>query len=283
MTTDFASLRAADVEAMSYNELIGIVRETNRIPGGSATVHAIANRCHVSESDCVLDIGTSTGSTAIELGLLTGCHVVGVDLNETSLAEAARRAERSGAKTVEFRRGDATELDLADASMDVVICGNVTSLVSDRARALGEYRRVVRPNGFVVSVPMYYVDEPSEDLVQRVRDAIQVPITPQFRREATDLYLSPELELLDELDFRFDWIEDAGVDRFCDDILGRPHLDELAPDARTALSGAYRAAMHLFRDNLALMGFTIMVFRKSADRVDPELFTATSTDRSSVR
>lgn len=277
MTTDLATLTADDVRSMSYNELIGLVRETNRIPGGSATVHGIATRCHIRPDHRVLDIGTSTGETAIELGVLTGCHVLGVDLNEVSLAEARRRAAVMGLDKVEFRRGDATALDLDDESMDVVICGNVTALVDDRAKALAEYVRVLRGNGHLIAVPMYYVDEPSDDIVERVRTAIQVPIEVQHRAEATDFYLSPELMVLDLLDYRFDRVGDAAVDAFCDDILGRPHLDELAADARVALDAVYRDMMFLFRDNLAMMGFTIMVFRKPRERTDPELFTARPT------
>ena len=281
--TELTSLTAEAIESMSYNDLIGLVRETNRIPGGSATVHGIAARCHIRPEHHVLDIGTSTGETAIELGTLTGCHVLGVDLNENSLTEARRRAGVLGLDRVEFRRGDATALDLEDQSMDVVICGNVTSLVDDRAKALQEYVRVLRGNGHLIAAPMYYVEEPSDHIVERVRDAIQVPIEVQYRAQATDFYLSPELTVLDLIDYRFDRIDDAGVTRFCDEILQRPHLEALASDARQVLDRVYRDRMFLFRDNLALMGFTIMVFRKPREHTDPELFTARPSNAEAER
>ena len=81
------------IRAMSYNELIGLVRETNRTPGGNRAIAAIARRLFVDARSTVLDIGTSTGSTALELTRLTGCAVVGIDKNEA----ACRR--RAGAPT----------------------------------------------------------------------------------------------------------------------------------------------------------------------------------------
>jgi len=48
---------------------------------------------------------------------------------------------------VEFRVGDAMQLDFADASFDVVICSQVYEHVPDPARMMNEISRVLAPEG----------------------------------------------------------------------------------------------------------------------------------------
>ena len=40
-----ANLTPEDIKKMSYNELIGLVRETNRPPGGTKTIAQAAKSC----------------------------------------------------------------------------------------------------------------------------------------------------------------------------------------------------------------------------------------------
>ncbi|MDO8656119.1 MAG: class I SAM-dependent methyltransferase, partial [Nanoarchaeota archaeon] len=94
------TLTAVDIEGMSYNELIGVVRETNRPPGGLRSIARIAQHTFLKTGQKVLDIGTSTGVTAIELARLTGATVHGIDINPLSLEEAERRAAVYGVEAL---------------------------------------------------------------------------------------------------------------------------------------------------------------------------------------
>lgn len=266
--------RADRIRAMSYNELIGLVRETNRPPGGLSTVAEIARAAGLRPGRRVIEIGCATGYTALELASLSGCDVTGIDLNPQSVAEAQRRAVAEHATTVRFEVADAGALPFDDASFDLIMCGNVTSLVSDRERAAAEYVRVLRPRGFLAATPMYYAETPPDALVEEVRAAIQVRIPVHYRDEALALYRGLPLAPGFAIDRRFDDIPAAQVDAFCDAILARPHLAGLDAAAREALHQVYRRHMQLFRDNLALMGFTILLLRKLPDGEDAELFTA---------
>lgn len=276
MTTeiDLATISPETIRAMSYNELIGVVRETNRTPGGNASVFHVANRTRLDSSSVVLDIGTSTGSTAIELARLTGCTVFGIDNNETSLAEAHRRADRLGLRRVFFQHQDATALDFADGTFDMVFCGNVTSLVSDADRAFAEYRRVLREGGYLAAIPMYYVEEPPEALVEKVRRAIQVPIVVTYRDEATSFFSHHSLDPYSEMAFAFDALTEQRVGEYVETMLVQPHLSALRETSSDALKELYGDYMQLFRENLSLMGFSILLARKSCFVEDEMLFTA---------
>jgi ubiquinone/menaquinone biosynthesis C-methylase UbiE len=273
---NLGTLTAQDIRAMNYNELISVVRETNRPPGGVKSISHLATQAHLSKDSHVLEIGTSTGITAIELARLVGCRVTAIDINERSIAEARRRAENLGvAHLITFEVNDATSTGYPDDSFDLVFCGNVTSLIPDRHSALAEYSRVVKPGGFIAAIPMYYIKQPSEKLLADVTEAIQVTVEPLEESYWLDFFLGDGRILFQQAQYAFDWVSDDVVEAFVRDILARPHLDELAQDARDALVEQYAAFMRLFRDNLSQMGYTELLVRCEAEELgEPELFTS---------
>lgn len=138
-----------EILKMDYNQLIGIVRETNRPPGGFKSILHIAQNTFITRETKVLEIGTSTGITAIELAKLTHCKITAIDINPVSIEEAKKRAVEEGvSEYINFEIQDATQLEYADNTFDLVFCGNVTSLISEREKALNEYLRVLKPMVF---------------------------------------------------------------------------------------------------------------------------------------
>lgn len=92
--------------------------------------------------DVVLELAGGTGDVAAALAGRVA-HVLATDLSP-GMVEAARRRGLVG---VEHRVADMQELDLADASVDAVVCRYGYMLVPDTALALRETRRVLRPGG----------------------------------------------------------------------------------------------------------------------------------------
>ena len=52
------------IKEMDYNQIIGLVKETNRPPGGKESIFEIINRLHLNQNSKILEIGTSTGFTS---------------------------------------------------------------------------------------------------------------------------------------------------------------------------------------------------------------------------
>ncbi len=263
------------IEKMDYNELIAIVRETNRPPGGSKVINEILIHSFMSDKSKILDVGTSTGFTSLEIAKLINAEIIGIDINELALKEARERAKKYGFHNLKFLKADVTNMPFKKGYFDMVFCGNVTSIIPNRKKAFEEYKRVTKKWGFLAAVPMYYVKEPPNELIKRVSDAIHVNIKPLFKKDWIDFFKDPEYELFFMKDYLFDKKTDKEVNNFVDEILKRPHLRELPEDTFNLLKKKYRDYMMLFRDNLSYMGFSILLLRKKDKEIDPELFTST--------
>ena len=276
MVKQLKDLTPADIEQMDYNNIISVVRETNRAPGGYATIQEVVNATGLKASDSLLEIGTSTGISAIEFVRLSNCHIEAIDINERSLEEARERARPEGLDArICFSIQNAMALDFAERSFDVVFCGNVTSLIPDREAARSEYVRVLKNGGILAAVPMYYIKTPSQELLGRVRDAIQVDIEVQNRDYWVSFYKKSGLVLKYLRNFMFDYIPDQTLEEFISYILAKKHLTEMRPDTFAVLEKKYREYIYLFRDNLSHMGYSIILLTKEAFNDEPELFTGT--------
>ncbi len=100
-----------------------------------------------------LDVGCGVGLYALWLAEAVGPRgrVVGIEPSIERVEEArALVGHALPAPRMEFREGDATKLDAADATFDWVWCGDVLHHVQETSRALAEFARVVRPGGRVI-------------------------------------------------------------------------------------------------------------------------------------
>jgi arsenite methyltransferase len=99
--------------------------------------------------DRVVDCGSGSGVDALIAARLVGPsgRVIGVDITPEMLAKARASAALAGLSNVEFRAGELEALPVDDAWADVVISNGVLNLVPDKAAALREMHRVLRPGG----------------------------------------------------------------------------------------------------------------------------------------
>src|SRR3546814_11583548 len=96
----------------------------------------------------ILDLSAGTGSVARQAALIVGAegHVIAVDINPDMLAVGRAVSPPAGAP-IEWREGDAANLDLPDQAFDLVLCQQGLQFFTDRAAALRETRRVLIRNG----------------------------------------------------------------------------------------------------------------------------------------
>lgn len=99
--------------------------------------------------EVVLDLGSGGGLDVLLAAQRVGAtgYVYGLDMTDEMLAVARRNAETAGATNVEFLKGDIESIPLPSNTVDVIISNCVINLTPDKALALEEAFRVLKPGG----------------------------------------------------------------------------------------------------------------------------------------
>lgn len=117
-------------------------------PGGPALTRRLAGAVLIGRDRHVLDVASGNGNSAKLLAEHFGCRVTGVDYSSDNCAHANAMAARTGlADRIRFVHGDAEDLPFEADSFDVAISECSLCIFPDRAVALQEIRRVLRPGG----------------------------------------------------------------------------------------------------------------------------------------
>ena len=108
---------------------------------------AVADFVTIEEVNRVVDIATGTGLVLRELARRAPeLELIGVDVSPGML-DVARQA-LPGAEWIE---ADAADLPLSDSSTDLVTCVTALHIIPAVAQATAEWRRVLRPDGRLVT------------------------------------------------------------------------------------------------------------------------------------
>lgn len=135
-------------------------------PGGPALTRKLANATMIGRESLVLDVACGRGESARVLAQHYGCHVVGIDYSSDSTARANAVALETGLSDhVSFVQGDAERLPFDSGSFDVVICECSLCVFPNVAIALDEFRRVLRPGGYL-GISDVVLNEPVPDSLQ---------------------------------------------------------------------------------------------------------------------
>ncbi|MGH7266660.1 MAG: class I SAM-dependent methyltransferase [Candidatus Rokuibacteriota bacterium] len=117
--------------------------------GGDPTRSVLVDRAAIRPGDRVLEIGCGTGSLLLRIKRRhPDAEVVGLDPDPKALARASQKAARA-AVAIQLDEGFADDLPYPDASFDRVFSSFMLHHLPDdeKARALREARRVLRPRG----------------------------------------------------------------------------------------------------------------------------------------
>jgi MPBQ/MSBQ methyltransferase len=116
--------------------------------GGLPATKALADRLSLSPASTVFDAGCGIGGSPRYLAKNFGCTVVGMDLAEEFIAAAGPLNELLGlAGQIECSVGDITATGLPENTFDFVWSQNVLMNIADKAAALSEAYRILKPGG----------------------------------------------------------------------------------------------------------------------------------------
>lgn len=98
----------------------------------------------------ILDVGCGSGVPTLELARLSDGEITGIDIDQQLLDRLTKRIEKDGlSDRITTVRGSMLEMDFPEGSFDIIWAEGCMHTIGFE-RALRDWRRFLRPNGFLV-------------------------------------------------------------------------------------------------------------------------------------
>lgn len=264
-----------DIEKMSYTDFISLIKEENRPSGGKKTIREIAINSFINEKSKVLEIGCTNGFSSLEINKITNCHVVGIDINKYSVENANEKIDYNclNKNKIKFQYGDAENLScFDDNTFDLIICGNAISFINNKGKAFDEMIRVLKPNGFISIVPIWYREKPDMDIINKVNNELGFKIKCYYENDWLD-FSEKKLELYYKKDYKFIYCTKKQINDYVNKMLdSKEHLAVYSDDEIKIIKKRWDNTITIFNDNLAMTNYSVILLRKIICDEEPEIF-----------
>ncbi len=158
-------------------------------------------------------VGIDPAENMLDVAAAKNAKVVGIDPAEKMLEVAAAKIAKADlADSISFQAGDAAELSFDDGSFAGVITAFCFRNMSDRARALGEMRRVLAIGGRVVILELTTPTQPVVRIGHRLYNRWLVPTVGGLiaRSKAAYSYLVQSVEAFPQVEEVVEMLNAAG-------------------------------------------------------------------------
>ncbi len=139
----------------------------------------------VRQGQSILDLAGGTGDIAMKLARIAGPQgmVVLADINESMLQVGRDRLLDKGfAATVQYAQANAEQLPFPDNTFHCITIGFGLRNVTDKARALTEMYRVLRPGGRLLILEF---SKPTHPLLSKLYDGYSFAVLPRLGKWIT--------------------------------------------------------------------------------------------------
>ena len=273
-------LTKTDIEQMSYTDFIALLDETNRCPGGKKTIRRIRELVHIDDKTKILDVGSNTGFTSLELARITPANISGIDVSESCVSQAKKSLSKdteSIRSRVTFQVASAYSIPFPNDNFDLIMVGGATGFMDDKSKAISEYLRVLRPWGFLVMSPLTYHTQPPQQIVDNISEIIGTTIKPMTTKDWVNTVdaATKDFELYFNEPHNLSPRTSREIDEYVDYFLKKDHVKNLPEVVRGAIRNRWLSILKVFNENHKFLGYSIIVFRKRLVVEDPELFIST--------
>lgn len=260
------------IREIPYVDLMAFLQEVNRPPGGKDSIRVAVQNCFITKDSRVLDIGCNTGYCSFEIAHLVKCSVTGIDINP-EMVKAAKKFQKEDplGSLIKFRVANAMNLPFKDEIFDVIISGGSTAFINNKEKAIKEYKKVLKPWGFIADINFYYRKKPPNDLIRRLNALMDTKIEPWNINYWLKLYDRCNLEKYFIYTKNINPVSHQEIERYCIEMIKNKNLSK---EARNTLQKRLANIMELFNENHKYLSYGVFILRKRLIKEQISLFGA---------
>ncbi|MCF7798847.1 methyltransferase domain-containing protein [Candidatus Woesearchaeota archaeon] len=265
-----------NIKSLSYTDFISFIKEENRPSGGKNTVREILKNTFSSKETKVLEVGCTNGFSSLEIARTIKCQVVGIDINKESIKLANKRKNKDAtiSNLVTFKEASAYDIPFKDESFDLLFCGNATSFMDEKEKAIKEYKRVVKQWGFIATSPIFYVKETPNEIIEATSKEINGSIKKYTKKDWKDMFEEKGFEIYYSKDYEFKFLSETDLEEYVSYFLKKEHIKNLSKEQQNQIYNRWKKTISIFNENLKYTNFSIMILRKRFEKEEPEAFLA---------
>lgn len=153
----------------------------NRLrPGGITGTNFLLENINFAPGKKILEVACNKGVNLIALAKENPqCSFVGIDLDETAIAEANFAKKENNLTNCEFFVGNAFRLTFDDNSFDFILNEAMLTMFSNKSKikALNEYNRILKPGGLLLTHDIKLITN-FEETRRTLSDSINLSVFP---------------------------------------------------------------------------------------------------------
>lgn len=223
-------LNASDIKALSYTDFVGLINQWNVPPGSLSTVNKWRIFSNLNESSNVLEMACTTGFSARELSLLSGCRAVGIDISAPSV-DTANKNKKAYAPNARL------EYHVADACMyreekyfTHIVLGAALKFFPDPYKALSHAVSLFDGEGYILASPFYIHEPIPNDLVQRFKSVFGIAPTTEGYKDIMDVYKGLEIIYQDHQKIYSE--TESELEHYCESTVKRQMKEDRINDSQ---------------------------------------------------
>lgn len=264
-----------EIKQMNYTDFVSLIKEENRPSGGKKTIREIAINSFINEKSNVLEIGCTNGFSSLEINKITKCNIIGIDINKYSIENANEKIKLNDLdkNKIKFEYGNAENLSKFDNdTFDLIICGNAISFINNKGKAFDELIRVLKPNGFISIVPIWYTEKPDTNIVDKVNKELGFKIKCYYEKDWLN-FSNKNLELYYKKDYSFIYCTKNQIRKYVNEMIdSKKHLNIYNTEVINTIKERWNKTITIFNENLSKTKYSIILLRKSSCVEEPEIF-----------
>lgn len=119
--------------------------------GGAVASIELLKKINLAPDAMVLDAGCGIGGSSRLLARQFDCQVIGIDLADKFISAANFLTQCTKLENlVSFQQGSILDLPFEENTFDTILCQHVLMNINDKARAIKEFFRVLKPEGKLI-------------------------------------------------------------------------------------------------------------------------------------
>ena len=197
------------------HKLLARLGKTKLRPGGVEGTNWLLSHVDFTTRPRVLEVACNRGYTLMQLAKGHGLHVVGIDSDPEAITTAKEGISKEGlSDLIDVSVADATNLPFEDGSFDVLINEAMLTMLPDtvKKKALVEYRRVLAPQGMVLTHDVVFWEK-KPAVLRLLQKVINVPVHPLTLDAWKELFEESGLAVSDSKTGAFTLLSDEGLVR----------------------------------------------------------------------